>query len=451
MVPSQCLAVPCGRPTTIWLEAPEKFFRKFAFEDANGSALAHDRLDRLLICVNTSEKGQLQLRYEDLKDGVAVPLGRYKGWVEEPRDKTTLYFEPIDVTADSSEKLVFRPLLRRQTLYCGQAVYAFTDRPAEGALVAVVRSGDSQEHTAAMITDQQWEQLHALGRNPPPDEPALEPVRRIWPHFKEVLRADATGRFEVTLARTGYEGSDFIICVVEQGRMPVYHKLYWFDKDANEVIILPPSRLLPAARVAFNLEYGSQENFRAHMTWDLDPQYGQYFDDFVKYKSIKGVWFPLHKGIQCGRQPFLVSIPAWISLRLSFQMHTDRVHTPVFTKSIKAEPGDYLDLGHIEMRETIPVYVQVVDPNGDPVQAVAVKHSKIADDHYFGQTVITDQDGMAEFNVPLHFKANFLISLRDEGGQYLTEDIAYETNGPQDANNIYTLRLSDEMLNALFK
>ena len=440
--------LPLGRRTVVALGPQELYFRTFVFQDANGAIMDPNRLDNANVRIDTPAGRTQRYFSTHVKNGAMLALGRYRARIEQPGGG--MFFEPLDVTTDSPQQLVFRMQGPQETTLAGQALYAFTHQPIEGAFAVLANAGDNENRTVAMLSDEQWQALYQLVGTPDINEPALKPLHEIW-HIEKAVRTGPAGHFELSIPKIGYTDHAYKICVIEQGCMPVYHRLYWSDKDANEVILLPPSRLLPAAKVAFSLDYGSEEYLRAHMSWDLDQQYGAYYDSFIEYKSIKGVWLPLHKWMRCGQEPFLVSIPAGISLRLSFQMHTDRVHTPVFTKSIKAEPGDYIDLGPIEMGETIPVYVQVLDPNGNPVQAVAVKHSKIADDRYFGQTVITDEYGMAEFKVPLHFKANFLISLRDEGGQYLREDIAYETNGPEDANNVYTLRLSDEMLEAIFR
>jgi len=67
------------------------------------------------------------------------------------------------------------------------------------------------------------------------------------------------------------------------------------------------------------------------------------------------------------------------------------------------------------------------------------------------RAIAGDANGIAKFMVPPYYKARFSVGYRDKHNKYISESITYETNGPQDANNIFTLQISDELLYQIFK
>jgi hypothetical protein len=443
--------LPLGQGHMLELGKPELYRRTFLFEDANGPITDPARLDKIHLKIETPDGRARRYGYRYVKDGNMFALGKFKAWIDQADGY--LFFETIDVAADSPRKLVFRPQSQRRTVFTGRVVEGFSEVGVRGALVALTGLGDNERHTIAMLSEAQWHALHKLGALPSLDEAALGPLHKIW-HIEDVRRTDRKGEFEFSIPGFGWRDSGYRICAIEQGYMPVYLRLHHFDKDPNELIQLPLSRLLPAGKVAVTVAYGDDKYESAHMSWDLDQQHGPWFDEFVKYKSIKSVWFPLHKSICSGPHPFVVHVPAGISLRLSFQTRRNRqLYSPVYTEPIKVQPGEFVDLASIDLRETIPVWVQVVDQAGIALAGVGVKHCRIEQDHYryFRQTTITDEQGMAQFLVPLNYKANFAVSCTGQHSQMETEHVAYETTGLQDANTVYTLRISDELLGRPFK
>jgi hypothetical protein len=62
----------------------------------------------------------------------------------------------------------------------------------------------------------------------------------------------------------------------------------------------------------------------------------------------------------------------------------------------------------------------------------------------------TDEDGRTWFNVHPHSKGKFYVGL-DGVEQKKEQAICYEIGGEEDAGREFSLQVSDEMLEALFK
>jgi len=454
LTPPHWCEVPTGILSEVKIHRLRTYVRRFIFQDRNGRITDLGRLDRLRLFISTSEKNGLHFTYDELKNGGRFPLGEYEALINDPNGLRGFRFEPIEVTEKTPELLVFGPETQSRKTFVGRAVHGLTNTPAQGAFIVVGQYADTKDTTEAMISDHHWQLLHQLGTEPSRDEPALEPLHSIW-NIRQVVRADHDGHFQIELARTESPGLHSCFFVVEQGCVPVCHNTYFFKDDPNLQVQLPPSRLFPAAIVRFSVPCPKQNLPEFELSWDITTQDSPlWVEQFSRYNLTKGVDFPfLHRWMRCDRS-YIVSIPAGLSVNLLFR--GDSEHMSLYTKPLKAEPGELIDLGQIDIDATIPIYVQLVDSEGKGVGGVAVrncKKSEIATDkrRCFGQEQITDREGIAEFHVPPYCKADFAVDCRTGADNYLRECMAYETNGPEDANNIYTLRLSDEMLYNLFK
>jgi hypothetical protein len=447
--PSRGWDIPCGRKSAIKLERPEIYFRTFVFEDANGPITDPNRLGSLLLYIKPSGMNEFRFGYADFNDGGEFPAGRYRALVNE--HGKDLWFETIEVTKDSPEQLVLKPKVDKaitNTLYIGRAMYGFTNLPAQGAFV-VATTSTKNIFAAAMITDEQWSNLHRLGTAPSLDEPALEPLHGIW-EFDKILRTDSDGRFQITTPR----GTPYRLFVIEKSYVPVYHWTNYFRNDPNECIELPVSRLLLAAKISFSATLVPEGKKEVYVAWDMAGQEPtDWTNAWSAYISIRPVSFPLHSRIQSNRA-YTLCVPVGPTQRLSFKVYEKGEYwTPVYTDNFRPEQGQTLDLGEIDLTPRMPIYVQVVDSSGKPLEGIAVNHCRVCKEHnhYFGQKHITDADGIAEFFVPPHYKGRFSIGYHDSNKNYVSEWVGYETNGPEDANIIYTLQISDEIIYHLFK
>jgi hypothetical protein len=454
LTPPHWCEVPTGILSEVKIHRLRTYVRRFIFQDRNGRITDLNRLDRLRLFISTSEKTGLHFTYDELKDGGRFPLGEYEALINDPNGLRGFRFEPIEVTAKTPELLVFAPETQSRRTFVGKAVHGLTNTPAHGAFIVVGRYANAKDTTEAMISDHHWQLLHQLGTEPSLDEPALESLHSTW-NIRQVVRADHDGHFQIELARTESAGLHSCFFVVEQGCVPVYHNTYFFKDDPNLQVQLPPSRLFPAAMVRFSVPCPKQNPPEFQLSWDITTQDSPlWVEQFSRYNLTKGVAFPLHRWMRCDRS-YIVSIPAGLSVNLL--LRGDSKHMPFRTEPLKAEPGELIDLGQIDVdATTIPIHVQLVDSEGKGVGGVAVRNCQKSEittykRDCFGQAQITDREGFAEFHVPPHCKAHFAVDCRTGADNHLLECTGYETNGPQDANNIYTLQLSDEMLYHLFK
>ena len=436
-IPPQSRLIPIGKESIIRLKLPKLYFRTFAFQDENAPITDKKILERLQLEIRPSGlQRSLYFEYDDIKDGGMFPPGGYKAKMG------SMPFEHVTVTEESPSQVVFR---RRQTkpvkpykTYQGRVVYGLTGKPVEGALVICSKGGLLAEATVASLAEQQWQRLAQLREDIAPHDPVLEPLRKRWSRIKKVLVTDTRGRFSITVTH----GLSYHFYVIKQDYVPIMH----FTDDnlknsPNEVVELPISKLFPAAKVHFQLAFEHQEENNSFWVYwrkcDRDPC----DSSLATYARTVDVDLdrPVHSDL-----PYTIYVPAELNLRLEFRGGGEYRAAPVYTEMFSLEKGKSLDLGIIDLTQRIEVFVQVTDSAGNPVVGVGV-HC----DHRSG-VKITDKDGLAGFYVPPYYQDSFIITHQDETERFYNESVDYQTNGIQDANSVYTLQLSDEMLRRLF-
>jgi len=450
--------VTSGRRTIIRLKHPPLYPRRFIFEDANGPIEEVGFLKCLALRIKLDEYRYFRFGYDRFKDGGLFPPGRYQVEVGAAWPGAFRGFEPVEVNAESPEEIVFRPWPKEEataqtfTVFSGRAVYGLGDVGIEGAFVICTKRpyNYSKDFSVAMITEKQWAEIYQLGSQPDPNDPALEPLQRCWP-FDKIVRTDSDGSFELAVPSQERARS---ICLVHRGFLPVLHQLSCLEYKGGEKVELPVSRLFPAGKVSFRLSLAGRSRAGVYMSWDVHGQeLTERLKDFILYRNQRGVLFALTRQLECG-QPYTIYIPAGIGLRLLFQLDDFPIQrgTPTMTRILKVGAGQSLDLGTIDLGERISVYVQVVDADGGALNGITVHHGLNYGDHkhYFLQNRITDEQGLACFNVPPYYQASFIVACRDDSGRPYSESIDYQTNGFEDANNVYVMQLSDEMVGRLF-
>jgi hypothetical protein len=124
---------------------------------------------------------------------------------------------------------------------------------------------------------------------------------------------------------------------------------------------------------------------------------------------------------------------------------------PIIIEDIQSKQGQVLDLGRRDFQPALKVTLKVVDSKGEPVEGVGVSCLDEAG-LFWGQNVITDEDGVAIANVPPRSKGEFIISYYDSVTKTdLREGVTYEVAGEEDTGKRFTLQITDEMLYQLFK
>ena len=149
------LRISPGEEARVVLERPDVYLRRFSFEDANGVVGEPNVLEQVCVLIERQGKPTLRVIYHLLKDGIALPLGTYK---VDPYGVTIPEFEPIEVTAESPEQLVFRPKSTTAIVYSGRVVNGITGEPMAGAFVGV---GGLVDKRALMA--EHWQRLESLG------------------------------------------------------------------------------------------------------------------------------------------------------------------------------------------------------------------------------------------------------------------------------------------------
>jgi len=432
-----------GGEKTIVLEKIDAPFRTFAFEDANGPITDINVLEQ--ICILVERKGRLTYRvtYRDIKDGRKLPLGTYK---VDPYGVEISEFEPMEVTAESPRQLVFKTKSTEAPVYTGKVVDGTTGLPMAGAFVAV---GAWLGKDISNLTPEQWEMLDRLGAVTVGDDPCVVPLREII-RFDELLRADSQGVFEFALFLRENQYSDIV--AFDRDFTAIKYELSGTRQNSasNNRIALPDIPLYPAATVVFEPNVQQQEcEIRTRLVYAKEGQ-PRWFGPFRK------TWF-WRLALQDQLQPnrlYSLQVPAGLNLKIRLLVadHASRRYPwwcPILTETVSASQGQVIDLGKVEIRQEMPVFVQVVDSAGKGLKGVGVTHIDRLG-WSLGQTYITDEQGFAEFRVPPYYQGQFAVGPPGPARDRVTESIAYQTNGPEDANNVYTLQLSDEMLRKLF-
>jgi len=419
--------------------------RKLILEDANGPITEPEKLKGVWLWIKLpSSRKRIGFEYAELKDGRTLPSGLFELWMS--HKGRSCRFKPMEVTADSPQELHFRliPEPQDSIVLNGEVVNGVTGRPMPGIFVI---GADTTRRDLSVITASQWSRIHELGPMVSGDEPALKPVRQIRP-FWAIGRTDENGRFELA-ARTSKLFS-FVLAIEENYvAIPRYLDRERLGKlKGGSVVEAGTLKLFPAATVVIEpiLE---KPLARIRARWKIDPcsisDWSQSL--YNEYSSARQF---MRNHYLSPNQTNTMHIPAGVNLQIQLEPLTSltwdlRQWEPLLTQTIRASQGQRLNLGRFTFVPKMHIYVEVVGPAGKSVQGVAV-------DNWTGphqtQSFLTDANGIAEFTVSQNQSGRFTVRCPNTD---LMQSIPYEINGPQDANNIYTLQLSDEMLYRLFK
>ncbi|HUT28532.1 MAG TPA: hypothetical protein VMX13_01980 [Sedimentisphaerales bacterium] len=435
-----------GDETTIVLDRKSGYFHTFVFEDENGPITDIEKLKETTVRIH-SEGGSIDYIYSSLKDGGIFPPGQYRAEIRiSPRRIT---FEPITVTENSPEKLVFKA--EKLLVYHGRVVHGITDEPMPGVIVGCARHF---VNTASSLTTLQWEAIHALEDNFSPDSYVLAPLRELGHGISKLMRTDGQGRFQIEY-EPGKEDDFLAFAAVEEDYLVGLQHRIDLQRGENNYVNVPDIKLFPTARIL--LELAAEDINRApsvRLQWRPKQQDNPYWQDAMSY---------LGGG---GRIPFNSAHPIEIAAGLNVQVELcvdESTETsapqwsPIIIKGINLEQGQTRDVGRLTLEPTLPIYAQVVNSRGEPIEGLTVRHKcdKLLR-KYWGKT---DEQGIAAFSAPPNSTGEFYVSLyvgelsafRQDDESAPKEGVSYALGGPEDANTLYTLQLSDEMLKALFK
>jgi hypothetical protein len=416
--------IPNGQASTIRLEHRTGYFHTFAFEDENGPITDRNLFYVTRIKIRRPEARDLYLKYEDWKDGGLFPPGKYEAEISGGKDYR---FEPIEVTAESPEQIVFEPPSSPPKFYYGRVVHGIIREPMEGVCVKDLTSG---------------------------------PRRRNDPTRKS--HTDKTGRFE--LKRPGHIRA-YKFEVSEPNYLAVLIENDLFKEDSNGNFELPLTRMFPAAKVVVDL-WVDENYFKEQER----PRYPDFWPEWIVDANINPPWAKdllaaciddYHEGIsrdygldtRAGPRSFYV--PAELNFQLQFRpwMRVYPCQTDwapmTFPHSINLRQGEVLDLGRVEIKRALTLFVELTDSTGQPREGVPVT----ACDQYGRATSNTGEDGFAVFKLAHDSKGQLVVESPSKAAEMprLRQTIPYEITGPEDANTVYTIQLSDKMLESLFE
>jgi hypothetical protein len=419
-------SIPTGQASVITLARRSGYFHTFAFGNQNDVVINRKLFQWTRIRVRRQNARDTYIEYEEWKDGGFFPLGTYEVDMPLGRDGREHAFEPVEVTADSPERIFFKPIVLAPKVYYGRVVHGVTGEPMAGVSVRDLTS------------------------RPPTVEEKRDASKKT--------RSDEAGRFE--LKRPGHIRTREIE-IYEPNYLTILIKNSLFKEDPKGNFELPLTRMFPAARVIVepwmhktNIKeqrYHGHPSLEPELMVDVNnnPPWAKDFltagiDDF-RDRDHRGYSLDTNDG------PESFYVPAGLNLQLQLRPSYDKEWSPItIAENVKLEQGQVLDLGRVEIKRALSMFVDVTEGAGEPVEGVPVT----ACDQYGRTTSYTDENGVAIFSLARDSKGEFLVEYKpaeDTDGPHLREAMPYEITGVADANSVLTLKVSDEILYHLFK
>jgi len=426
-----------GRETTITMERAG-YFHTFVFEDETGQITDPNRLKTINLVIDRKSGSRLNFGYDDWKNGGMFPLGTYRATMDYSRGAE---FEPLEVNEANPEGLIFK--LQESITYRGRVVEAFTGEPMQGAFVIGMWGG--KQGNLSRITSEQWQALHELPNDPCISDKALEPVKAIYA-FSQVVRTDEDGRFEMSF-QPGGELYGFV--AFEENYLAVMHRRHRLKPDENRRAEVPVIKLYPAAKVSIEPHVETESKISIWPRWVIDKDDNPaWVKNFLATDDRSERFFTYDKWLKQNEvQTFYV--PAGLNLRIKLDTPYDHQWCPIIIdETINLQQGQTYDLGRYTFEKALKVSVKVVNSAGRAVEGVPVRQ-RIGEGAW-SVPHNSDEKGVARFNVCLYSEGEFGVVYGDDD-VYLRETIPYEISGREDANSVYTLQVSDEMLYHLFK
>jgi len=432
-----------GEETIITLSAKRRsgHFHTFAFEDQGKEIADVNVLKSIFILVKKGHKLLHSSSYNSWKDGGLFPLGTYQ---PEIYQYSTIMreFEPIEVTAESPEELVFK--VKDEFTYYGQVVDGITGEPMPDVLV-MTGSGTFVGRDTSSISPQQWELLHSVPGVPSASDPAAKPFQKRF-YFKQITRTDETGRFRIAF-KSGRDAYFSEFAAVEKDYLGAIQGRSKSNKD--KTIELATMKLFPSATVVIRPSV-KEKKVSVRVRWHIDPNDNPPWANQLLscYKNLQ----LMCNNLLWANRVHSFHVPAGLNMSITLYPVDNGRWSQLTIEGIKAEQGQRLDLGHRELQPTLRVSVKAIDSANEPVEGVSVTCA--TQGGLSGQRSISNENGVAFFGVPPHSKGRFSVYYRGGRGDPVrpfSESITYEIGGEKDVGRQFTLQLSDEMLYQLFK
>lgn len=419
--------------------------RTLIFEDANGPITDPKKLRGIHLWLRLpGSRRNMYFEYDELKQARKLPLGVFEPWMS--YKEHDYRFNTMQVTAESPLELHFvlqRTETQESITFTGEVVHGRTGQAVGDVFVIWA---DSTEQDLSAITGDQWDRIHKLGPAPSLEDAALKPVGLIRPFFA-VARTDGNGRFEMT-ANASRLRSFVIAFDKDYVCIPHYLNRDELSKLRESVTVdVGTLRLYPSATVLIRpIIKEPPVRIRAKWKIETDNSYNWSRNLNDDYRSARQF---LVNHYLSPNKVNTMHIPAGMDVQIQLEVVTSLTWDlgqwePLLTEPIYASQGQRVDLGRFEFTPKMALYVEVLDPNGKAVEGVAVENWTGPHDC---QICLTSAEGIAEFLVARSQQGKFAVRCHYSN---LSQTVAYQASGPTDANRVYTLQLSEEMMQALF-
>jgi hypothetical protein len=225
----------------------------------------------------------------------------------------------------------------------------------------------------------------------------------------------------------------------EENYIPVMWPKFQLNPAVNNRVETPLIKLFPAAKVTVEPRVEGKP-ISLGADWIVEEHNNpEWTAMFLKSPMICGT----------GIKPNQVNtfyVPAGLRFRPKLSVPSNWCPV-IFEQVIYLQQGQTLDLGKCTLQPAIQISARVVSSAGEPVEGVPVR--AIFDGH---GTVAhnSDANGIVRFHVPSNSKGEFVINYVDctKGRELLRETMPFEVGSE---SRQFMLKISDEMLNLLFK
>lgn len=391
---------PNTAPAKLELRRATRQFR-FRFESADGGMIEDAELLRHIRVqadeIKNGERMFIPLAESAAAQGAKLPTGTYIA--ELFTNKSQVHYQPVVVTADSPDELVFR--LPDVITYRGRIVQGVTGEPL--ANVFLMAWSSTSRNNLALLTAEDWAALRALPADPPLDAPAMKRLAELY-GVKALVRTDAEGRFTV---RRRADQEFYGLMAFAEDHVPYKVHVGGLKPNEKQLVETGDYPLYPAAKVLVRPSFAG-ERLSVSPAWLFEDE-GQpeWFDQFhnAGNKSYERQFEYVHWLTLNEVQP--VFIPANVRLKLRLECPYDDKWAPALVKdSLQLKAGATHDAGDLTFAEGMKCAARVVDKDGKPVEGMPVRRMYVGTNAW-SVAHNTDKDGLAHFYVHPNSRGHF--------------------------------------------
>jgi len=448
----------------------EKYFPTLIFEDEFGPVTDPNMLERVRLEVvepNGPTHGYASYKYWlERRDFIPGTYYAKADWNEKE-----YVFEPVEITTESPETVFFKiqKIRDAEIVYRGQVINGITSAPIAGAFVMDFLPFHDTD--LSDLAAEQAEAISSLESEADPNNPALGVLKGMF-NGTIMTRTDSEGWFQIALKRKMVESRDSLLAVykdylgAEQQLKYIvvdpnnsgdpYRRFIYkeFPQDEDGCVTLPPMKLFPAGTIIVEPHIPTQAEHKDISIW-------WYTREGDTTPWLKDLWATPRDNQggsverKCELRPNQIQsvyVAANVELNIRVVLTQEDRWAPVAIPGVRLRQGEVLDLGRVAFKPALKVAVKVVDSKGAPIEGVSVV-TLDGNGQHTNWGVRTDEYGIAMIYVPSHSVGQLVVEhwIDIMTDRRLREGIPYEVAGKQDADKIFTLQLSDEMLEHLFE